>query len=123
MLYRKDSREKILAGKKTQTRRRQPKRMLKVGKIYRIKEDWYTWTHSQIRITRRFKQRLGDITQKEIQKEGYDKLEDFKEAWEEINGNWDPNEVVVVYEFKFVKEKKQDGTNKAGNIVRINGSG
>jgi len=119
VLYRKDSREKILIGKKTQTRRRQPRRMLRVGKIYRMKKDWYTWTHSQLRITRRFRQRLGDITHEEVKKEGYESLEDFKQAWEEINGNWDPDEVVTVYEFKLVKEKKQDGTK---HTFRINGS-
>jgi len=112
VLYKKDSREKILTRKKTQTRRRQPRRMLRVGKIYRIKKDWYTWTHNQIRITRRFKQRLGDITHKEIKKEGFDSLEDFKDAWESINGKWDPDEVVIVYEFKLVQSKTDKSSSQ-----------
>lgn len=119
VLYRKDSREKILTGKKTQTRRRQPKRMLRVGKIYRIKKDWYTWTHNQIRITRRFKQRLGDITYKEIKKEGFKSLKDFKDAWESINGKWDPDEIVTVYEFKLVPTSKTDKSSSQRELLSV----
>ncbi|RLG49621.1 MAG: hypothetical protein DRO00_09770 [Thermoproteota archaeon] len=101
MLFRKEHIDKILRGEKTQTRRRS-RYQYKVGRTYRIQRSWYNYTDIKILITRRYKQRLGDITQKEVRKEGYSSLEEFKQAWITINGYWDPDEIVTVYEFKLV---------------------
>jgi hypothetical protein len=56
-------------------------------------------------ITRRFRQRLGDITHEEAKKEGYHSVEEFGKAWEQIygRGSWNPNKVVTVYEPKLMK--------------------
>ena len=90
----------VLQGTKTQTRRVH-KRLWTVGRIYAVRDRWFTKPAGYILITRRFRQRLGDITQKDIKKEGYKELEEYKKVWEEIwgPGSWNSDLVVTVYEF------------------------
>jgi hypothetical protein len=40
--------------------------------------------------------------EEDAKKEGGYTFEEFRHVWEEINGFWDPDEVVTVYEFKLV---------------------
>ena len=40
------------------------------------------------------------MSEEEVLKEGGYTLEEFKEVWGRINGSWEPDEVVGVYEFK-----------------------
>lgn len=41
-----------------------------------------------ILISRKFRQRLDDVSQEDIREEGYNSLEEFKKSWIEINGFW-----------------------------------
>ena len=70
---------------------------------------------------RRYQQRLGDITQEEIGKEGYNGLEEFKQAWININGTWNPNEVVTVVEVhcEYLKSVLQLCTYMVMTSIRI----
>jgi hypothetical protein len=77
MLFKKEHIEKILKGEKTQTRRT-GKHQLKVDRRYRIQRSWYKWTDIEILITRRFKQKLGDITPEQAEKEGGYSVEEFR---------------------------------------------
>jgi hypothetical protein len=98
---------KILEGEKTQTRRTH-KRGWTVGRVYGVRDNWYAKPTAHIRITRKFRQRLSDISPEDVRKEGYSSLEEFKRVWEEINGgpgSWDPNKVVTAYEFKLASSK------------------
>ena len=85
----------ILSGEKTQTRRVSGR--YRVGEIYRVNssEIW-------ILITRRYRQRLGDISSEEILKEGFSSLSEFKQAWIRIYGSWNPDMQVWAYEFKVI---------------------
>lgn len=47
----------------------------------------------------------------EALKEGGYTVEQYIEKWKEINKSWDPNEVVVVYEFKVVKPAETERLN------------
>jgi hypothetical protein len=98
-LFKRDSIEKVLCGTKTQTRRLH-KRTWKVGKKYAIRNTWFSKPLGYIRITRKFRQRLGAISLKDVKKEGYDSLEQFQAAWVHINHKWNPDEIVTVYEFE-----------------------
>lgn len=102
LIFKKAHIKLILEGVKMQTRRRH-KRLLKKGKIYDIKRDWYHNTGHKILITRIYRQRLGDITEEEARKEGGYTISEFVYVWMRINGVWDPDEEVVVYEFKVVE--------------------
>jgi len=104
LLFRRHHIRKILQGEKTQTRRLSSKRVYQVGKIYRIKRDWFHYSDIEILITRRWRERLGDISTEDVRKEGYETLEDFKKAWIEIHGYWNPDDIVWVYEFKVIKK-------------------
>ena len=64
-----------------------------------MRTSWFGKPEGYIRIIRKFRQRLGDISLEDVRKEGYGSLEEFKQAWIEINGSWDPDLVVIVYEF------------------------
>ena len=90
----------ILQGRKTQTRRTH-KFEWKVGKTYGIRARWFAKSVGRILITRKFKQKLGDISLADIRKEGYSDIGEFKVAWEEIygQGSWNPEVIVTVYEF------------------------
>ena len=99
MLFKEKHIKKIVRGEKTMTRRTH-KLTLKVGKIYSIRSRYFEKSKEYIKITRKFQQRLGDITLEDIRKEGYETLEGFKCAWIEINGKWNPDQLVWVYEFE-----------------------
>lgn len=91
----------ILDGRKTQTRRIH-KQEWQVGKTYGVRDTWFSKPKAYIVILRKFRQRLGDISQEDIEKEGFSTLAEFKEEWTKINGSWDPESVVIAYEFKLV---------------------
>ncbi|MDI6851969.1 MAG: hypothetical protein QMD82_08585 [bacterium] len=76
---------KIIAGVKTQTRRIH-KHEWEIGRVYGIRDAWHSKPQAHIKITRKFKQRLGDISPEDIKKEGFNSLEEFRRAWEEVNG-------------------------------------
>lgn len=90
----------ILSGIKTQTRRPLWQNGPRRGDIIPLRVPWCKTVLGFIQITRVFQQRFEDITREEIEKEGFQTLKDFKQAWEEIYGPTDGHEVVRVYEFK-----------------------
>jgi len=98
----------ILAGRKTQTRRLPSKSAnYQVGRIYSIIDCWFTKAQGYILITRKFNQKLGEISLEDVKKEGYNTLQEFCRAWEEVNGqgSWDPQQIVTAYEFEVLKER------------------
>ena len=101
-MFNKDLLEMVLSGAKTQTRRRH-KHALRKGRIYAVKRNWLETTGDYIRITKVFPQKLSDITQEEAIKEGFSSFDKFRDAWIRINGSWDPEMVVTVYEFELAE--------------------
>jgi len=101
----------ILSGRKTQTRRTN-KRQLNVGKIYSIQVNRTTSTGHYLRITKRYSQRLGEVTEDEAHREGFNSLEEFRHKWISIYGSWEPEQVVVVYEFIVIDESTRATLDK-----------
>jgi len=62
-----------------------------------------------IRITDRYQERLGEINQEDARKEGGYTVQDFRDAWIDINGSWDPEQTVDVVEFEYVGRERPDG--------------
>ena len=122
MLFKRKHVEMILAGRKTQTRRLPGKSAnYSVGRVYAITNRWFSKPQGHILITRKFKQKLGEINCEDVKKEGYNNLEEFRSAWEEIHGlgSWDPNLTVTVYEFERKLLKiRQECNKKAEDILR-----
>ncbi|MCJ7768062.1 ASCH domain-containing protein [Candidatus Bathyarchaeota archaeon] len=101
-LFKRKLLAKVLDGSKVQTRRTH-RRMWTVGKVYGIRDRLFAKPEARILILRRFGQRLGEISKEEARKEGFETLDEFKAAWKEIYGQWQPDQVVVAYEFKLLK--------------------
>lgn len=91
----------ILEGRKTQTRRTH-KHTWKVGSMYQVRTSYYSKTEAHIKVTRKSKQRLGDISLEDVKKEGFNNMGEFIEAWRRINGSWNPDETIIVYDFEIV---------------------
>jgi len=121
-IFKKKHMDLVLAERKTQTRRIH-KYEWKVGKKYHVRARWFDKGVAKILIVRKFRQRLGDISPRDIQKEGYTCLEDYKKAWIEINGQWDPDTIVIVYEFKLVSKTSKPSTagenHKSGSEPQV----
>ena len=105
MMFKKQHINMILEGLKTQTRRK-GKMRYSVGKVYGIRCRLYDRSKHFILITRRFRERLGNISEADAQKEGYGSIANFKKVWIEINGSWNPKEIVTAYEFKLAAVSK-----------------
>jgi hypothetical protein len=99
MMFKKELLDLVVSGRKTQTRRLH-KRLLKDGRIYALKRSWIESTGDYIKITRVTHQKLGEVTEEEAGKEGFSSLEEFRNVWIRINGSWDPEMEVVVYDFE-----------------------
>ena len=107
MLFKPEHKYLILDGKKTVTRRVWKKPMVKIGGIYKCKlkmlsKDYF----AKIKVTKFFKQRLGDMNQEDVLKEGYKWNYEFMDIWKKINGIYDPVLEVDVIEFEVVKDSK-----------------
>ncbi len=104
MLFIPEHKEMILNGTKTATRRAWKKPMVKVGGVYKAKLKMLDKKYfAKIKVTKLFKQRLGDMTEEDAIKEGYKSVMDFHEIWVKINGTWHDNQEVDVIEFEVIR--------------------
>jgi len=105
-VFKRRNLELVLAGKKTQTRRTH-KQEWKIGHVYSARASWFEKAKAWILITRKFKQRLSNISQEDVEKEGFKTLSEFREEWRKINGSWEPNTLVIIYEFKLCSKERK----------------
>ena len=109
MLFKRYLLEKILSGEKTQTRRpikrKKGRAIWEVGKQVGVRNGYKPFV-AYVTIKRRYRQKLGQITDKDARKEGFANVDEFKQAWIQIYGNWKPNEIIWVYDFELAKRKK-----------------
>ena len=90
-------------GTKTQTRRLS-KRTYKAGRTYGVRSRRFDKSAAHIQILQAQQQRLGDITLEDVKAEGFGSLDEFKETWIKINGEWNPDQTIAAYEFKLIKK-------------------
>jgi hypothetical protein len=103
LVFKENNLKRVLEGRKTQTRRT-GKYELHIGKTYPVRHKYFEKGKARVLITRKFKQRLSEITLKDVKKEGFDTLEEFQAAWVRIHHGWNPKQIVTVYEFKLVNQ-------------------
>ncbi|MEM2975838.1 MAG: ASCH domain-containing protein [Candidatus Bathyarchaeia archaeon] len=104
MFFSRGNLEKVLRGKKTQTRRLSGR--YKVGHTYGVRTWIYEKALARIKITAKRQERLGDISQEDLKREGYETLEEFKEAWTKFYAKklgWHPELIVWVYDFVLIQ--------------------
>lgn len=96
----------ILRGRKTQTRRLWPKGpRAKVGAVHLVKTELFSKEHHcKIKILDVHQERLGDISADDVYAEGYSSIDEYVDAWIEINGSFDPDQLVYVVAFEVLAE-------------------
>ncbi len=89
--------EKVLAGKKTATRRNG--RYADPGEIMELKGKKFV-------VNKVYRQSLGELTDQDARQEGYDSVEDYKQAILSFHPGmpWLPQMQVWVHEFTSVNE-------------------
>lgn len=111
MLFKPEHQGMILSGRKTQTRRIWKMSRVKVNGVYKAKTKMLSKEYfAKIRVIKLFKQKLDDISDEDIHKEGYNNKGEFKNIWVKINGEWKNDLIVDVIEFKLVE--KSEGSNE-----------
>lgn len=94
----------ILDGIKTQTSRSGiPDPKIRVGAVVNVAV--YEPQVAEIRITSIERKKLGDFTPEDAKQEGGYTLEQFKEVWKKIHGEWDGNKWVSVIHFERIKSR------------------
>jgi len=94
----------LLDGTKIQTSRKGiPDPKIKVGAIFHAVV--YEPHVADFRVTSIERKKLGEFTSEDAKREGGYSLEQFKEVWKEIHGEWDDNEWVYAIRFERVKGK------------------
>jgi hypothetical protein len=93
----------ILEGRKTQTRRLGKKRW-NVGAVHQCRTRLFDGEpFASVRITSVRRERLGEISDDDVEREGYKTLADFRGAWETIYRRPFENDLEVwVVDFKLV---------------------
>jgi hypothetical protein len=95
----------ILEGVKTETRRLWKYPRVRVGRTYEAKTELFGKPFAVIEVLALWKERLGDISPESIRAEGYSSLEEFKRAWIDINGEWNPDAEVWAVRFRVVQKQ------------------
>ena len=104
ILFKAQHAEPILAGQKTQTRRKGKLRWL-VGSVQQCRCGFNVPPFAHVRIRRRWQERLGAISDADARAEGYRDREDYLAAFRSIHkGHADLDEVVACYEFEVVQK-------------------
>lgn len=93
----------ILSGRKTQTRRRWKRPRAKVGSVHQAKTSYQGDAFAHLRITDIHLERLGDISEEDVRREGYETREQLEDVFRRIYKRTpDPDEVVTVINFEVV---------------------
>lgn len=113
LLFQPEHIDQIKNGEKTATRRTWEGPQVTEGGRYIAATEMFT-SHVEaecyVTVTDFRWEPLGDMTEEDAQKEGGYTLEEFRDVWREINGEWDPERVVAVVEFEYTgSELNPDG--------------
>lgn len=98
--FRLSHRDSILNGIKTQTSRKGLDPKIKKGAI--VHASIWEPRFADLMIEKTERKRLGDFTEEDAKHEGGYNLEEFKDVWKELHGEWNPDERVYVVHFRKV---------------------
>ena len=92
--------EAMEKGIKTQTSRKTKDPRLQSGMLVRAQVTHY----ADLEVTNVYRKKLGDFDEEDARREGGYTLDEFKEVWKKLHGEWNPNESVYVIQFKLAKQ-------------------
>lgn len=105
LLFKKEFVEPILNGRKVETRRIYKDNVCRIreGSIHKAKTNYNSKsTFATLKITYVRKQRLGDMSEEEALREGFNSLEEFRNAWVKCYGKFNPAQVVHIIGFRVI---------------------
>lgn len=91
--------DEILQETKTQTSRKTKDPRLQKGKIVRAQVTHF----ADLEVTDVHRKKLGDFDEEDAKREGGYTLEEFKEVWKKLHGEWNHNESVYIIRFRLAK--------------------
>jgi len=106
MLFKKEHVDMIKKGQKTATRRDWQRKMAKEGGVYPVQTKMFqpkSEVDVFIEVTDIWTEKLKDMTEQDAYREGHYTLEEFKQIWIDINGEWDDELEVYAINFKVHK--------------------
>ena len=104
LLFKPEHVEPILRDEKTQTRRAWKKCRVKVGNIQKAKLKLFSKDYfALLKIVGVRQEKLGNISEIDAKAEGGYTPETYRQKWTEINGDWNPDQVVYVVDFQLYK--------------------
>ena len=94
----------IVAGSKKVTRRVWKRNLVKEGGVYTCKTKMFDsrW-FAKVRVTRVWKQKLGELTESDAIADGHSGMTEFKASWSKFYGSWNPEQEMTVIEFEVVE--------------------
>lgn len=91
--------DSILKEIKTQTSRKAKDPRLQPGITVRAQVTHF----ADLEVTGVYRKRLGDFDDEDARREGGYTLDEFKEVWKALHGEWNPNESVYVIKFRLAR--------------------
>jgi ParB family chromosome partitioning protein len=88
--------KKILQRSKTQTSRKGLPMNMRKGSIARASVTHF----ADLEVTEVYRKKLGEFDEDDAKREGGYTLNQFKDVWRELHGEWDPDETVNVIRFR-----------------------
>lgn len=89
----------ILKQVKTQTSRKTKDPRLQKGVNVRAQVTYF----ADLEVTDVYRKKLGDFDEEDAKREGGYTLDEFKEVWKELHGEWNPNESLYIIQFRLMK--------------------
>ena len=62
---------------------------------------------ARIIIIRAWRQQLRDLTPEDVHKEGFNNFTEFRQAWIQIYGTWNPDQIVTACEFRLLTQQQK----------------
>ena len=87
--------------------RRLKKPRLRIGGIYSLRVG-HKLLSDKIKVLRIYPQRLGEMSEEDARREGFESLEEFKRAWITLYRRWDDGQQIWVVEFRYMGERFKD---------------
>jgi hypothetical protein len=106
MFFKPEHVQPILAGLKTQTRRkinRTGRCPYKEGNVYQARLNYKDKPFARLLITGVRRERLADMTEEDCILEGYGGKDGYRRIYEKIYGRFDENEMLWVIDFETIE--------------------